>query len=93
MHVFKGRLINEYRVRIMNNSNETKVSRRDILAGSMVVASGLSLGLHRSAVWAADLGKAAPKGAKIDYLAVYPAIGISRIGNSSEFFIAPEVPG
>ena len=30
---------------------------------------------------------------KIDHLAIYPPVGIARIGNSPEYFLASEVPG
>lgn len=35
----------------------------------------------------------APAGSKIVKLGIYPSIGICRLGNSSEWFFAPEVPG
>src|SRR5690606_21880351 len=37
--------------------------------------------------------KIAPKGAAVAKLAIYPPIGISRVGNSKKYFLAPEIPG
>jgi len=34
-----------------------------------------------------------PTDTMITRLAIYPALGISRVGNSLEWFLAPEVPG
>jgi hypothetical protein len=34
-----------------------------------------------------------PTDTTITRLAIYPALGISRVGNSQEWFLAPEVPG
>ena len=70
-----------------------KLTRRDLLTNSALAALGLSIGLPRATVAAADVTKLAPDGAVIDHLAIYPAIGISRIGNSPEIFEAPEIPG
>ena len=35
----------------------------------------------------------APAGARIARVAVYPALGICRVGGSEQWFLAPEVPG
>ena len=69
------------------------LTRRDLLTNSALIALGLGAGLHRATVMAADATKLAPPDAEIDHLAIYPAIGVSRIGNSPEFFDAPEIPG
>ena len=37
--------------------------------------------------------EAAPEGAEIARVSVYPALGISRVGGSALWFLAPEVPG
>lgn len=74
------------------NNARTSMKRRDFLAG----ASALSLATiapPRAALARTGAPLAAPPGAPIAKLAIYPAIGISRVGNSLEWFLAPEVPG
>jgi len=69
------------------------VKRRDFLAtaGSIAVAGAFPL-VPKSAV-AATHREAAPAGAKVHRLGIYPAIGICRVGGSDQYFLAPEVPG
>src|SRR5690606_20221578 len=71
-----------------NNS----MKRRDFLLG----ATALSLGaphLFKAAVSPLQAQEAAPGGATIANVAIFPAIGFPRVGNSPEWFHAPEVPG
>lgn len=71
------------------------VGRRDFLAG--LGAAGLAtLGmpfLPKVAVGATAVGESAPAGAKVARVGVYPALGISRVGGSPQWFYAPELPG
>jgi len=68
-----------------------ELRRRDFLAGSCALALGMPL-MPKAAV-AAGAASKAPVGATIARVAVYPAIGICRVGGSKEWFLAPEVPG
>ncbi len=64
--------------------------RRDFLA----VASLLPLATAWSPRPAVAQGTAtAPLDTVISRLAIYPPLGMSRVGNSPEWFLAPEVPG
>jgi len=67
------------------------MKRRDFLLGASAV------GLTSSALFKAAIAPAfaqpAPAGARITRAAIFPAIGFSRVGNSDEWFLAPEVPG
>jgi len=68
-------------------------TRRDFLAG--VAAGGLAAGfpwLPRAAL-ASGGAERAPAGAEISHVRIYPALGICRVGGSSEWFYAPEIPG
>ncbi|MEM1119416.1 MAG: CTQ-dependent glycine oxidase GoxA [Bacteroidota bacterium] len=72
----------------------SSVKRRDFLATAGLFAAGTSMGLSPTI----SLGKSnplqiAPAGAAIAKLAIYPSIGVCRVGNSPEFFYAPEIPG
>jgi len=71
----------------------TVISRRDFLAGSTLALAGLTLGRPRATVAARQPALTAPPGSRIVSAAIYPAIGVSRVGNSDEWFLAPEVPG
>lgn len=73
--------------------DDSKTSRRDFLANTTLTAAALGLGVTRATVSAAEPAKRAPAGAKIASLAIFPAIGICRVGNSKKYFYAPEVPG
>jgi len=67
--------------------------RRDFLAG--VGAAALAAGFPwapRTAV-AQGTREAAPAGAEVASIGIYPAIGICRVGGSDMFFYAPELPG
>jgi hypothetical protein len=68
------------------------LTRRDFLA-QVSVASIASLGVARNALALTGAPEAAPAGAAIASLAIFPAIGICRVGNSPEWFYAPEIPG
>lgn len=70
--------------------------RRDFLsrAGVAVGAAGIGFPfLPKAAVAAASPVEAAPAGATVARVAIYPALGISRVGGSRKWFYAPEVPG
>ena len=69
------------------------VTRRDFLATTGLGLAGLGLGVPRATVAAPEPAKRAPAGAAITQAIVFPAIGISRVGNSEQYFLAPEVPG
>jgi hypothetical protein len=69
------------------------IRRRDFLAGAGIGALALGMPLLPKAAIAAVSGEAAPEGAEIARVAVYPALGISRVGGSTSWFLAPEVPG
>ncbi len=66
------------------------MKRRDFLAGAGVGALGFPFIASCSQAAAPE---AAPQGARIARLAIYPAIGVSRVGGSPQFFLAPEIPG
>jgi hypothetical protein len=66
------------------------MKRRDFLAGVGVTALGFPF---MAACSRAAAPEAAPEGAQIARLAIYPAIGISRVGGSAQYFLAPETPG
>ncbi len=78
----------------MSSSNSTKrnIKRRDFLAG--VSAFAMATPWLTNSAFARPSGlEAAPDGARIARVGVFPAIGISRVGSSPEFFLAPEAPG
>ena len=70
--------------------------RRDFLAG-MSAAAGLAAAgfpFHaKTAIARTSAATAAPPGAAVARVAIYPAIGISRVGGSARWFYAPELPG
>ena len=70
-----------------------KTTRRDFLAS--VAGSTLAAGLPwlPKAAFAKTTAQQAPAGAEIAHLRIYPALGISRVGGSAQWFLAPEVPG
>jgi len=65
--------------------------RRDFLLGASAV--GLAAPSLFKAAIAPAFAQAAPANARITRAAIFPAIGFSRVGNSDEWFLAPEVPG
>jgi hypothetical protein len=71
--------------------NETTIKRRDFLAGASL-APFAAAPLSRAA-FAQGARAIPPADAVIARLAVYPPMGIARVGNSAEWFLAPEVPG
>ncbi len=73
-------------------AGDSKMKRRDFL-GSLSAASAVALGVSKVAVSELNTAEKAPEGAKIASLGVFPPIGISRVGNSQEWFYAPELPG
>ena len=77
----------------MNTPNKnTDVTRRDFLAKASTLSMA-AIGLPKVAVAAQPKLEAAPAGAKIAKLAIYPPMGICRVGNSDKHFLAPEIPG
>ena len=74
-------------------SRKDKPTRRDFLTsvGAGAVMAGLPW--VPKAAYARTSAGAAPAGAKIAQVRIYPAIGISRVGGSAQWFLAPEVPG
>ncbi|ODT50693.1 MAG: hypothetical protein BGO80_06780 [Devosia sp. 63-57] len=70
--------------------------RRDFLAGIAGVTGMAAFGLPfvpKLAVAATPAIEAAPEGAAIARVGIYPALGISRVGGSQKWFYAPELPG
>lgn len=71
---------------------DTSVNRRDFLF-SAAAASVTAPIWFKSAISPLQAQELAPKGARIHKVAIFPAIGFARVGNASEWFLAPEVPG
>lgn len=72
------------------------IRRRDFLAGIAGVTGMAAFGLPfvpKLAVAATPAIEAAPEGAAIARVGIYPALGISRVGGSPKWFYAPELPG
>ena len=67
------------------------VRRRDFLAGLSAVP--LSGALLPRAAFAQGLDEGPPSDRTVARLAIFPALGFSRVGNSPKWFLAPEVPG
>ncbi|MCG6122284.1 MAG: CTQ-dependent glycine oxidase GoxA [Microvirga sp.] len=67
--------------------------RRDFLAGAGAGALALGFPLPPRAAIASAVAVAAPPGARVARVGIYPAIGICRVGGSPQWFLAPEVPG
>ena len=65
--------------------------RRDFLAGLALVPIAPLWGAR--AAYAQGAPSAPPADTTISRLAVFPPLGMCRVGNSSEWFLAPEVPG
>ena len=74
------------------NGEGSGLSRRDFLSKASLFSLA-AIGLPKVALAETGTWEAAPEGAEIARLAIYPAIGICRVGNSDEWFLAPEVPG
>lgn len=77
-------------------SKREGIRRRDFLAGigavSALAATGFPF-LSKLALSPAHAAEPAPAGATVARVGIYPAIGISRVGGSSKWFYAPELPG
>lgn len=67
------------------------MKRRDFLA--TVALAPLAPHWIARTVYAAEAPVAPPSDTNIARLAIYPPLGVCRVGNSTEWFIAPEVPG
>ena len=70
-----------------------KRTRRDFLAGVGAGAVVAGLPWVPKTAYASTGAEAAPVGAEIAQVRIYPAIGISRVGGSAQWFLAPEIPG
>lgn len=68
------------------------MKRRDFLLGASALTLTASV-FGKAAISPLAAQEAAPEGARIARVAIFPAIGFSRVGNSGEWFTAPEVPG
>ena len=68
------------------------VSRRDFLARASALSAAAAVG-PKIALASAGAPEPAPEGSRIARLGIYPAMGICRVGNSKEWFLAPEIPG
>jgi hypothetical protein len=85
-----------------NDSNPAGFTRRDLLAGAGVALVAMPWAA-RAAVARQGEAQATPEAATaaattidpaaVARVAVFPALGICRVGNSPEWFLAPEVPG
>lgn len=70
------------------------MKRRDFLATAAILTAATGLGCSpRITLGPGRPDTIAPPGATVARLAVFPSIGISRVGNSPEYFLAPEIPG
>ncbi len=72
-------------------SNGSGITRRDFLAAVSLLPFA-SPWIPR-ATFAQKARTGPPSDTAVARLAIYPPLGISRIGNSEEWFLAPEVPG
>lgn len=64
------------------------IGRREFLGGAIAIGT-----LAPRAAFAQTASNKTPDDTAIARLAIYPAMGICRVGNSPEWFLAPEVPG
>lgn len=67
------------------------IKRRDFLSQTGLAL--IAMPLMARAAFAQNAAAGPPSDTAIASLAVYPPLGIGRVGNSSEWFYAPEVPG
>jgi hypothetical protein len=75
-------------------SSSSGIRRRDFLATAGILAAATGLGCTpRITLGRNDPSRQAPAGAAVARLAIFPSIGISRVGNSPTYFLAPEIPG
>lgn len=74
------------------SNNAHGIKRRDFLAKASMIAVGFPLAA-RAAIAAESTRALAPAGAKVARVGIFPAIGLCRVGGSTEWFYAPEVPG
>src|SRR6187551_483216 len=72
-------------------SSGPSITRRDFLASAGLTV--LAFPWIARAAFAQGAPSGPPADATIARLAIFPALGISRVGNSAEWFLAPEVPG
>ncbi|MEI9979395.1 MAG: CTQ-dependent glycine oxidase GoxA [Edaphobacter sp.] len=72
-------------------SNASRITRRDFLATVSLLPFATPW-IPRAA-FAQNARNSRPADTAVARLAIYPPLGISRIGNSKEWFLAPEVPG
>ncbi len=77
-----------------STDHQESIPRRDFLATSSLFTLGTIFGLtSKTSLGNNNPLMIAPKDATIEKLAIYPPIGISRVGNSKKYFLAPEIPG
>lgn len=76
-----------------SNGKSGNFSRRDFLATAAAGVLASTVPWHPKPAIAATSVERAPAGAKVAQVRIYPAIGICRVGGSSKWFLAPEVPG
>ena len=91
------RINNHYKgYEMTDNNNTASLSRRDFLAGlgGLTASAALAGCTLPTPAFASMKGlKLANASDPIHHLAIYPPIGISRVGGSKETFAAPELPG
>lgn len=66
-------------------------TRRDVLANLSATSALTACGVSRVAYTPANA--AAPSTGPVASYGIYPPIGMARVGNSDDWFLAPEVPG
>ncbi len=76
----------------MADVSQPMLHRRDFLFGAAALSLGLPA-LSKVATSPLSTPDVAPTGATITRAAIFPSIGISRVGNAESWFLAPEVPG
>jgi hypothetical protein len=80
-------------IELTKSKSGKQLPRRDFLASVGAGAIMASLPWAPKSAFAASGNQAAPAGAKIAQVRIYPAIGICRVGGSDKYFLAPEIPG
>ena len=70
---------------------DSALKRRDFLAG--VGLAPFAMPMMARPAFARDASRERPADTAIARLAIFPPLGISRVGNSAEWFLAPEIAG
>ena len=76
----------------MGDVTQSMLRRRDFLLGAAALSLGAPL-LGKATVSPLGTPRAAPTDTVITRAAIFPPIGVSRVGNAESWFLAPEVPG